>query len=210
MLSPIPSYRKSFTFEHVILELNVPDAAWVEEHYLQQFDEKIPYWTKLWPAAFVLTQWMAEHPETFQYKTWLEVGGGLGLPSIMATLLGTQAYCSDNNMQALQFLKDNITRYDWRKLTPLHYDWQLDETHPAVNGILLADVNYDPNSSRILLDKIKSWKENGLSIYLTTPHRLAGRMFVEQLLELEFDMESLPPHRYSPDVACSLYKLEQK
>lgn len=189
--------------------MQVPDATWVESHYQTQIEDQIPYWTKPWPATFALCAWIASHPTRFADRTWLEVGAGLGLPSLLLSQLGATTYCSDYNHHALRFLWNNITYYHLRNIIPLELDWQIHQNIPPVDGILLADVNYEPATSRVLLDRIKQWLENGLSIFLTTPHRLAGRPFIEQLLKLGFEAIPLEPHLYAPHVPCTLYRYDQ-
>ena len=48
--------------------------------------------------------------------------------------------------------------------------------------LILSDVNYNPGDFDILLKLIDNMLAKGVSIILSTPQRLAGRRFVEQLI----------------------------
>ena len=201
----IPSITSTFRMGNRSVELDIPDLVWVEKNYFDNIDASIPYWTKLWPAAFALAEWIEAHHTLFTGRSWLEIGAGLGLPSILLQHHHCTVYTTDHDQQALAFLRLNQKRYGWTHMHVQHFDWQQHRAIPPVDGILLADVNYDPRAASILLQQIQRWMQKGLTIYLTTPHRLAGRHFVEQLTQWGFHSLLLPYSAYAPEVSCSLY-----
>ncbi len=99
--------------------------AMTPEEQLDPFAEDLcPYFGVLWPAAEALSIYLSENPHLIQRKQVLELGCGLGLPSIVATQLGAQVLASDFHPDVEEyFLRNcrhtNITcsyqRLNWRE-----------------------------------------------------------------------------------------------
>jgi predicted nicotinamide N-methyase len=61
-------------------------------------------------------------------------------------------------------------------------DWTNFPDNLDFDVLILSDVNYNPGDFSILLKLIENMLEKGVSVILSTPQRLAGRRFVEQLI----------------------------
>lgn len=87
-------------------------------------DERLPYWTELWPASLVLGEWLHEQQATIAGKTCLDMGCGLGLTAMVASSLGARVVAMDYEPMALHFAARNAehnavpqplwTVMDWR------------------------------------------------------------------------------------------------
>ena len=85
---------------------------------------RFPLWAKVWPASVVLAEWLARLKPDPQ-RTLLEIGGGLGLPSIVAASCGHRITFSEGNADAMRFARASaelnaaasmqLAAHDWRR-----------------------------------------------------------------------------------------------
>ncbi len=88
-------------------------------------DERLPYWTELWPSSVALCGWLELQKERIKGKRCLDAGCGLGLTALVGSLLGAQVLALDYEEDALHFAYKNAivnnipqplwTVMDWRK-----------------------------------------------------------------------------------------------
>ena len=71
-------------------------------------DEFLPYWAELWPSGVAL----ARHVGALELAGWkvLELGCGLGLPSLAAALRGADVLATDWAEDAIELLRKNAER----------------------------------------------------------------------------------------------------
>ena len=50
---------------------------------IEMKDERIPYWTELWPSAIALSEFIVEHKVVNEKTSVHEIGCGLSLPGIV-------------------------------------------------------------------------------------------------------------------------------
>jgi predicted nicotinamide N-methyase len=83
-------------------------------------DEFLPYWAELWPAAIALA---AALPEVAGLRI-VELGCGLGVPSLVAAARGAEVTATDWAADAVELLRENAARNglelrvevrDWRE-----------------------------------------------------------------------------------------------
>src|SRR5690349_12762115 len=67
----------------------------------------IPYWARLWPAGRALATAVSDGP-SLQGRRVLELGCGLGLPSIAAARRGADVTASDVSENAAVFAAHNL------------------------------------------------------------------------------------------------------
>ena len=91
-------------------------------------DEFLPYWAELWPAAGALA---AALPERFDGRRVVELGCGLGLPSLVAAARGAVVTATDWAGDAVELLLRNAERNgltvgaevrDWREQWDERFD----------------------------------------------------------------------------------------
>lgn len=87
-------------------------------------DERLPYWTELWPAALVLADWLCAQKALLGGRKCLDIGCGLGFLSILGDWLGARMLGMDYEADALAFCRKNAFKngqnpafvlMDWRR-----------------------------------------------------------------------------------------------
>ena len=108
-------------------------------------DEFLPYWAELWPAGLALARAL---PAELEGVSVIEVGCGLGVPSLVAAARSAQVTATDWAGEAIELLRLNAARnrlvvdarvVDWRDLEG---DFDL---------VLAADVLYEQRNVEPLL-----------------------------------------------------------
>jgi predicted nicotinamide N-methyase len=124
-----------------------PDALLDEDAFAR--DEFLPYWAELWPAATALA---AALPDVAGLRV-VELGCGLGLPSLVAAARGADVTASDWAEDAVELLRENAARNglalraevrDWREPWPERFD-----------VVLAADVLYERRNVEPLLERLR-------------------------------------------------------
>ena len=72
-------------------------------------DERLPYWTELWPAAVAMAHYIVQRLP-LDGRRVLELGCGLGLVGVVAALHGARVLCTDYEEAALAFARHNARR----------------------------------------------------------------------------------------------------
>jgi predicted nicotinamide N-methyase len=140
-----------------------------------------PYWAKVWPSAIALHNVLQKHPILIKDKNVIELGAGIGLPSLMMADIAKSIQISDYNLDAVELLRKNIEHLELENAEALKLDWNaLPETiHPEV--IILSDVNYDPTQFETLTKLIEKFLHQGSTVILSTPQRIMASPFVQKL-----------------------------
>jgi predicted nicotinamide N-methyase len=151
-------------------------------------DEFLPYWAELWPSGVEL----ARHVGSLDLRgrRVLELGAGLGLPSLAAALRGADAVASDWAEDAVALLRANAARNGialraelvrWDAPEPLLREapWDL---------VLAADVLYEQRNADQLAALLPRL---GAETLLADP----GRPFAKEFLA-GFDVERVGERLY--------------
>jgi predicted nicotinamide N-methyase len=124
-----------------------PDALLDEDAFAR--DEFLPYWAELWPAATALAVAL---PDVAGLRV-VELGCGLGLPSLVAAARGADVTASDWAEDAVELLRENAARNglalraevrDWREPWPERFD-----------VAIAADVLYEHRNVEPLLERLR-------------------------------------------------------
>lgn len=137
-----------------------------------------PYWAKVWPSSIALLDVLKAHPHLIQNKHVLEIGAGIGLPSLMMADITKSIQVSDYNLKAVELLQKNIQHLELENAEALQLDWNAlhDAIYPEV--VILSDVNYDPTQFETLTKLIEKFLHQGCTIILSTPQRIMASPFV--------------------------------
>ena len=68
-----------------------------------------PYWAKVWPSAIALHNVLKKHSSLIKDKTVLELGAGIGFPSLLMAEITKSIIISDYDSEAVELLQKNIT-----------------------------------------------------------------------------------------------------
>jgi len=143
-------------------------------------DEFLPYWAELWPSGLLLARVVGE--TDLQGARVLELGAGLGLPSLAAALRGADVLATDWAADAVELLRGNAerngiglraerVRWDEPKLLFAEAPWDL---------VLGADLLYERRNADLLLELLPRL---GPGVLLADPGRPFAKGFLERALE---------------------------
>jgi predicted nicotinamide N-methyase len=112
-----------------------PEALLDEDAFAN--DEFMPYWAELWPAGLALAQAL---PGRLDGVRIVELGCGLGVPSLVAAARGADVTAVDWSAEAIALLRQNATS-NAVSLEAVRADWRsFDGTFDLA---LAADVLYE-------------------------------------------------------------------
>jgi predicted nicotinamide N-methyase len=186
---------EQITVEAVALELERPldPDALVDESAFAR-DEFLPYWASLWPSGVALAHHVARLRPTGVRV--VELGCGLGLPSLVAARLGADVTALDWSPDAVSLLRRNAERNGVR-LESVVADWRTpgpaaDRRFPMV---LAADVLYEQRNAEPLLELLERIVEPGGAAYVADPGRRHAPSFLAGAAERGWQPEAVPDTR---------------
>jgi predicted nicotinamide N-methyase len=112
-----------------------PEALIDEEAFAD--DEFLPYWAELWPAGLALAEAL---PRSLAGQAVVELGCGLGVPSLVAAARGARVTAVDWAAGAIELLRQNAVR-NGLVIEARRADWRQFEGH--FDLVLAADVLYE-------------------------------------------------------------------
>lgn len=141
-------------------------------------DEFLPYWAELWPSGVAL----ARHVATLDLagKVVLELGCGLGLPSLAAARGGASVVATDWTPAALALLERNARANAVAlETTLLRWDSPGPLAARSFDCVLAADVLYEERNARPLLDLLPQVVSPGGEAIVADPGRRHAAAFFE-------------------------------
>lgn len=154
------------------------------EDQLDPFAEDLcPYFGILWPSAIGLSHFLAANPELVKNKTVLELGSGLGLPSLVASHLGGNVMATDFHPDVEEYFLRNCRHSS----VPCEYqrlNWREDLPQVKKFDVVIgSDVLYESRHPReVALGLLKFVNPNG-TIILSDPGRNYLQQFVTAMNE---------------------------
>ena len=140
--------------------------------------EFLPYWAELWSSAIALAHDVSLR--SLRGKRTLELGCGLGLPSIAAARAGGRVLATDWSPDAVLATAANAQRNDvtletlvcsWSAPAAIveRAPWQL---------VLASDVLYERRNGELLLELLPRLVDEGGLILIADPQRAAAEPFL--------------------------------
>jgi predicted nicotinamide N-methyase len=170
------------------LSIYVPDASLVKSHYekLLEVDANtpFPFWAKLWPSAIAMAQFLKDEPGWIQNKKVIEIGAGIGLPSLGIASIAREIIVSDYSQEAVELAQKNINYLLLENASAINLDWHNMPNTILADTILLSDINYAPTDFDSLLKLINRFLNNKCTIIIATPQRIMASIFVQELQPL--------------------------
>jgi len=162
--------------------------ALIDEHAFEH-EEYLPYWAELWPSGQALARRVAVR--ALHGARTLELGCGLGLPSLAAAIAGGRVLATDWSPQAIELLRGNAERNgialgaeraDWSEPAALleRAPWDL---------VLGADLLYEQRNADLLLPLLPRLLADTSELWLADPGRPPAGPFLEAMAE-RFEIES--------------------
>jgi predicted nicotinamide N-methyase len=159
-------------FEHLGLSLLRPSAPdeLIDEQRFEDGDEFLPYWADLWPAATALAGAL---PADLAGARVIELGCGLGVPSLLAAQRGADVTATDWAPEAVELLRRNAKR-NGVELVAEVWDWRVGRSD-RFDLALAADVLYEERNVEPLVARLQELAPVALL-------GLAGRPYEDRFL----------------------------
>jgi len=144
-------------------------------------DEFLPFWAELWPSGAALARLVTG--SDLAGKRVLELGCGLGLPSILAALGGARATATDWSQDAVDFTRANAER-NGARLATVVASWA--DPGPLVDAapwdvVLAADVLYEPRNVELLVGLLPRLVDGDGQVWLADPGRRHAMTFWDEI-----------------------------
>ena len=140
-------------------------------------DDMMPYWADIWPSGVVLADLIANAGKMSDVR-FLELGCGLGLPSMVAASIGADVTASDYIPEALDLLQRNAV-LNFIGIQTCRLDWQ----HPVDIGrydlVVAADVLYEHWQTDALVDMLARTVDRTGMAMVVDPDRLTAKTFAD-------------------------------
>ena len=154
-----------------------------------EHEEFLPYWAELWPSGVALARRVAGR--ALKGARVLELGCGLGLPSLAAALAGGRVLATDWSPQAIDLLRDNAERND-ADVELAIVDW----ARPAAiverapwDLVLGADLLYERRNVEPLLQLVPELLGQRGELWLADPGRAPAADFLAGFERLAEDAD---------------------
>ncbi len=171
------------------LQLGISSAMW-------------PLFGQVWPMSKILAQVMLR--ETLEERRVLEIGCGIGLPSLVVKQLGGNITASDHHPLAKDFLLKNTIL---NALTPIQFsagDWNVeDPTLGKFDLIIGSDILYERQHADLTSLFIDSHCDRHGKVIVIDPGRGSHRAFARAMERLGYshswtDLRDYPSEGVKP------------
>lgn len=176
----IEDFYKEYETETTEVVVNRKKFSILLPKYLYQFINPIdllhdfPLWAKIWKASWVLSGYLADMPVDVN-KRILEIGGGIGLVSIVAAAFGHQITMTEYHPHALNFARANAWRNNCRELPIFKLDWHHSGLSERFDMIVASEVTYKEEDFSPLTQLFRSNLKPGGEIILASEIRKSGK-----------------------------------
>jgi predicted nicotinamide N-methyase len=146
-----------------------------------EHEEFLPYWAELWASAVALAHDVSLR--SLRGKRTLELGCGLGLPSIAAARSGGRVLATDWSPDAVLATAANAERNDVRVET-LECSWASPEAiveRGPWDLVLASDVLYERRNANLLLRLLPQLVDERGLVLIADPQRAAAARFLERV-----------------------------
>lgn len=148
--------------------------------------DRIPYFAQLWPAAIALAKFLVEPPNASPPKLFsglraIELGCGLGLPSIVAARLGATVLAVDFHPDNETLFRRNAAVNNVGDIQYLTADWSALSGVRPFDLVLGSDLLYERRTLNSLVDTMTRLCAPGGTILLSDPGRDAVQPVVAEI-----------------------------
>ena len=153
-------------------------------------DERLPYWAELWPSAIALARVLEQ--VTLAGKRAIELGCGVGLPTVVALSRGAEVLATDHYGAALDFAAYNARLNVGFEPETTLLDWHAPEAERlgTFDLVFAADVLYERRNAPALADLIPGLLAPGGEAVFADPRRKDAPPFLELMGERGFENET--------------------
>ncbi len=161
------------------------------DHYVKTSPsdtDMIPYFTRLWESAQALAEFLADHPEFCRNQSVLELGCGLGLPSMTAAALGGIVTSSDFHPDNEPFFLNNA-KLNHLSINYHRMDWRKPDLPGAYDLLLGSDLIYEKQMVAPLAECVDRYCAANGTFILADPGRAALQQAATLIEEKGFSLD---------------------
>jgi len=127
--------------------------------------EKFPFWAKIWEASLILADYVATLGPP---KRILELGAGLGVPSLVAAKFGHDVLATDYEELPLEFIKLSAKENNLNVKTKI-LDWRNPDLSQKFDLIIGSEVVFRKSLFEPLIELFKNYLEDEGEVILSHP-----------------------------------------
>jgi predicted nicotinamide N-methyase len=170
-----------------------PDDLISEDDYVK--DERLPYWADLWPSAQILAREV--RTMRLEGQRVLELGCGLGLVAISATMAGGDVTATDYYDDAVLFATLNVAEATGKTIAARMVDWTaMPPDLGRFDVVLTSDVLYEPRYAVLVADAIAATLVRGGEAIVADPGRIACENFLTECRARGLVVSAADPRPY--------------
>jgi predicted nicotinamide N-methyase len=157
------------------------EALLTEEGF--EHEEFLPYWAELWSSSIALAHDVARR--SLRGARVVELGCGLGLPSIAAALAGGRVLATDWSPEAVRAAAENAQRNDVQLETAV-VNWGRPEAiarRAPWRFVIASDVLYERRNGALLLELLPMLVDETGEVLIADPQRAPAQDFLERAAE---------------------------
>lgn len=147
MVEHIDRQHLTVQVEDVSIALEMAkDMDQVIDYYAERHSENadlIPYYAELWPSATALARYLLQTVKDLAGTFIIELGCGLGLPSLVAARKGARVLATDFHPHNEQFLRRNIQLNNITSIEYLRLNWAAPPKDLQADLIIGSDLLYE-------------------------------------------------------------------
>ena len=190
----------------------IPNPTTIKSSYDKLLQKDVttpfPYWAKLWPSASALTNFLNKNIDLVTNKDIIEIGAGIGLPSLSIAKYARSVTITDHSLDAIDLLDKNITSLGLSNAKATCIDWNNFPDNLTYDLMLMSDVNYDPSNFKNLTNLIVEKIENDKVVILATPQRITSGKFIESIQQyiIANYLETINQDEQEIQISISIFK----
>jgi predicted nicotinamide N-methyase len=148
-------------------------------------DERLPYWADVWPSARALARYLWCHVD-LQGLRVLELGCGMGLVGVVASLKGAMVTLTDYEADALAFARFNVQYNGCQQAIVRHLDWHAPKLDATYARLIASDILYERANFMPLLRLLQLALVPQGRFIIAEPNRPVARDFFRLLRDHGF------------------------
>lgn len=192
--------------------------AWLEDHGLEanEIENLAPYFGVVWPSALALAAYLSQ-PEIkplLRGKSSVELGCGLGIPSLIFSKAGGDCTLVDNHPSVPVFLRTNVAQNEPVKLTFKPPEAALRDaaiSKRTYDWVIASDVLYDKSLIGTFIQMISSLAGPNAQCVIADPGRAYIQEFVSSMNRAGWTDElvswTVPPCSLQFEKGCDIFVL---